>query len=54
MGDCQNYGAFLDPYCNMASSISGTKKGTIALTTPHINNAEMLCLLAQRCVAAAR
>ena len=36
MGDCQNYGPFLDPYYNTAPNIQGTQKGTISLTTTHI------------------
>ena len=37
MGGCQNYGPFLGPYYNTAPNIYGTQKGTIILTTTHIN-----------------
>ena len=36
MGGCQNYGPFLDAYYNTAPNISGTKKGTIILTSTHM------------------
>ena len=39
MGNCQNYGPFLGPYYNtglIRGLISGTQKGTIILTIPHI------------------
>ena len=36
MGGCQNDGPFLDPYYNTAPNIQGTQKGTIILTTTHI------------------
>ena len=28
-GGCQNYGPFLDPFCNTTPNISGTHRGTI-------------------------
>ena len=33
VGGCQNYGPFLAPYYNTASSIYGTQKETIILVT---------------------
>ena len=36
MGGCQNYGPFLDPYCNTATNIWATQKRTTILTTTHI------------------
>ena len=37
MGSCQNYGPFLGPDYNTAPIIYGTQKGTLILTTTHIN-----------------
>ena len=36
MGSCQNYGPFLDTLNNRCRIIIGTQKGTIILTTTHI------------------
>ena len=36
MGGCQNYGPFLGPRDNTAPNIQGTQKGTIILTTTHM------------------
>ena len=36
VGDCQNFGPFLDPYYNTAPNIEGTQKGAIILTTTHM------------------
>ena len=41
MGGCQNDGPFLGPQYNTAPSISGTKKGTIILTTTHVPNGKL-------------
>ena len=38
MGGCQNCGPFLDPYSNTAPNIWGTQKGTIILTTTHMDS----------------
>ena len=39
MGGCQNYGPFLGTLNNRCRIIIGTQKGTIILTTTHINQA---------------
>ena len=36
MGGCHNQGPFLGPYYNTAPIIQGTQKGTLILTTTHI------------------
>ena len=37
MGGCQNYGSFLGTLNNRCRIITGTQKGTIILTTTHID-----------------
>ena len=37
MGDCQNYGPLLGPLNIRCRTIIGIQKGTIILTTTHIN-----------------
>ena len=37
MGGCQNYCPFLGPYYNTAPNIESTQKGTILLTTTHMD-----------------
>ena len=37
MVDCQNYGPFLGTLNNRCRTIFGTQKGTIVLTTTHMN-----------------
>ena len=37
VGACQNYGPFFGPYYNTAPIIWGTQKGTLILTTTHMD-----------------
>ena len=45
MGSYQNYGPSFAPYLNTAPNIQGTQKGTVILTTTHVQDrpARALC-----------